>query len=139
MEVSKVFKAFDEKYSNFLSLRPKIEINEDKIEELKEELKELELKTGKKDTFMFLKMTDEIDVIKKNIKTLEGDIERFEDRIEKFPDDVNLMITGMRKKHLEIEKENLKKLRTYYCRIFKISIASISVISIVFLKKKLKH
>jgi len=127
MEVSKVFTSFDKKYQYFLLLGPKIEVNKTKICELKEELDEIEKKIGKNDTFMFLKLTDEIDMKNKYVKTLETEIEKFKDSITKFPETVNLMMTEFRKKHVELDKENIKQRRKFYCNIFKGFTLSIGV------------
>ena len=137
MEVSNIFDKFEKKYQDYLLLGPKIEVNKKKICELKEELDEIEKKIYLKNTFMFLKLTDEIDIKNKYIKTLDAEIEEFKDLITNFPKTVNVMMSDFQKENAELLRENVKKRRKFYFKGFSISIGFVIAGTVLFSRKRL--
>jgi hypothetical protein len=137
MEVSNIFDKFEKKYQDYLLLSPKIEVNKKKICELKEELDEIEKKIYLKNTFMFLKLTDEIDIKNKYIKTLDAEIEEFKDLITNFPKTVNVMMSDFKKENAELLRENVKKRRKFYFKGFSISIGFVIAGTVLFSRKRL--
>jgi chromosome segregation ATPase len=130
-----IFKAFDKKFSKYDDFAPRIEINLGKIDDLKSELKEIEGKTGEKNTFMFLRLTDEIDKKKRDIKKHEDENEEIQELIKNFPESIKLTLNELKKKDEELKKkdEELKKEKKEKSTKFYKNFAKISSVSAVIL------
>tara|TARA_Y100000389_G_C17445792_1_gene511515 strand:+ start:92 stop:511 length:420 start_codon:yes stop_codon:yes gene_type:complete len=135
MDSATIFRAFDKKFSKYDEFSPRIEINLGKIDDLKSELKEIEGKTGEKNTFMFLRLTDEIDKKKRDIKKIEDENEEIKELIKKFPEYIKLTLNELKKKDEELKKEKKEKSTKFYKNFAKISSVS-AVILVSFLTTK---
>jgi len=135
MNSTTIFSAFDKKFSKYDEFSPRIEINLGKIDDLKHELTEMETKSGDKDTFMFLKLTDEIDKKKRDIKKIEDENEELKELVKKFPESIKLTLNELKKKDEELKKEKKEKSTKFYKNFAKISSVS-AVILVSFLATK---
>jgi predicted nucleic acid-binding Zn-ribbon protein len=135
MDSVTIFRAFDKKFSKYDEFAPRIEINLCKIDNLKSELKEIEGKTGEKNTFMFLKMSDEIDKKKRDIKKHEDENEEIQELVKRFPESIKLTLNELKKKDEELKKEKKEKSTKLYKNFAKISTIS-SVIFVSFFATK---
>jgi predicted nucleic acid-binding Zn-ribbon protein len=133
-----IFRAFDKKFSKYDEFNPRIEINLCKIDDLKQELKEIEGKTGEKNTFMFLKMTDEIDKKKRDIKKIEDENEEIKELVKNFPESIKLTLNELKKKDEELKKEKKEKSTKFYKNFAKISSVSAVIFVSFFATKRFK-
>ena len=138
MDSVTIFKAFDKKFSKYDEFAPRIEINLGKIDNLKSELKEIEGKTGEKNTFMFLKMTDEIDKKKRDIKKIEDENEEIQELVKRFPESIKLTLNELKKKDEELKKEKKEKSTKFYKNFAKISSVSAVILVSFFATKRFK-
>jgi predicted nucleic acid-binding Zn-ribbon protein len=138
MDSATIFNAFDKKFSKYDEFSPRIEINLCKIDDLKQELKEIEGKTGEKNTFMFLKMTDEIDKKKRDIKKIEDENEELKELVKKFPESIKLTLNELKKKDEELKKEKKEKSTKFYKNFAKISTISSVILVSFFATKRFK-
>lgn len=138
MDSATIFRAFDKKFSKYDEFAPRIEINLGKIDELKQELKEIEGKTGEKNTFMFLKMTDEIDKKKRDIKKIEDENEEIKELVKNFPESIKLTLNELKKKDEELKKEKKEKSTKFYKNFAKISSVSAVILVSFFATKRFK-
>lgn len=133
-----IFRAFDKKFSKYDKFAPRIEINLCKINDLKSELKEMETKSGDKDTFMFLRLTDEIDKKKRDIKKIEDENEEIKELVKNFPESIQLTLNELKKKDEELKKEKKEKSTKFYKNFAKISTISSVILVSFFATKRFK-
>lgn len=138
MNSATIFSAFDKKFSKYDKFAPRIEINLCKIDDLKSELKEIEGKTGEKNTFMFLKLTDEIDKKKRDIKKIEDENEEIKELVKNFPESIQLTLNELKKKDEELKKEKKEKSTKFYKNFAKISSVSAVIFVSFFATKRFK-
>jgi len=138
MDSDTIFRAFDKKFSKYDDFAPRIEINLGKIDDLNHELTEMETKTGDKDTFMFLRLTDEIDKKKRDIKKHEDENEEIKELVKKIPESIKLTLNELKKKDEELKKEKKEKSTKLYKNIAKISTISSVILVSFFATKRFK-